>query len=164
MNYRAKQLDLKLPMLESILTSNDQHLRRAVELVMETGNRRIAVLGLSFKSGTDDLRESPQVQLVKFLLGEGCEVNIWDDNVSLGRLVGSNREYIENVIPHIGLLLKPTLEEVLREAEVIVIGTRGLDRELLQTSIRREQIIIDLVNVEKTRRIQSQTAYKGICW
>jgi GDP-mannose 6-dehydrogenase len=155
---------LKLPLLESILPGNDEHLQRAVDLVLQTKKRKVAMLGLSFKTATDDLRESPQVQLVKRLLGEGCEIKIWDDNVSLGRLIGSNREYIEQIIPHIGSLLKTNLQEVVSDAEVIVIGTRGLDRELLQKSLGPAHIVIDLVNLEKSRRIQSHAAYKGICW
>ena len=164
LNYRAKELDLKLPLFESILPSNEEHLSRAVEMVLGTGKTKIAMLGLSFKAATDDLRESPQVQLVKRLLGEGCQIRIWDNNVSLGRLIGSNREYIEQVIPHVGSLLNANLNEVLRDAEVVVIGTSGLDRDFLQRSIRRDQEIIDLVNLEKARRPQTTAAYKGICW
>src|SRR5256886_5908823 len=85
MNYRAKELDLNLPLFEAILPSNELHLQRAVEMVLNTGKKKIAMLGLSFKAATDDLRESPQVQLVKRLLGEGRQIQIWDDNVSLGR-------------------------------------------------------------------------------
>jgi GDP-mannose 6-dehydrogenase len=164
LNYRAKELDLKLPLFESIMLSNEEHLERAVDLVLHAGKRKIAMLGLSFKAATDDLRESPQVQLVKRLLGEGREVQIWDDNVSLGRLVGSNREYIEQVIPHIGLLLKSNLEEVLGASEVVVIGTRGIDKDILQKHIREDQVVIDLVNLEKVRRLKSTAGYKGICW
>ncbi len=164
LNYRAKELDLKLPLIESILPSNEEHLARAEEMVLQTGKRKIGMLGLSFKAATDDLRESPQVQLVKRLLGEGREIQIWDDNVSLGRLIGSNREYIERVIPHIGSLLKANLEEVLRDAEVVVIGTHAVDRDLLQKIIRRDQEVIDLVNLEKARRLQTTATYKGICW
>lgn len=164
MNYRAKELDLKLPLFESIMPSNEEHLMRAVDLVLQTGKRKIGVLGLSFKAATDDLRESPHVQLVKRLLGEGREIRIWDNNVSLGRLIGSNRDYIEQVIPHIGSLLKENLEEVLRDSEVVVIGTRGLDRDLLQNTIRPDQEVIDLVNLEKARRLQSSANYTGICW
>jgi GDP-mannose 6-dehydrogenase len=163
LNYKAKELDLKLPLFESILPSNEEHLVRAVEMVLGTGKHKIGMLGLSFKAATDDLRESPHVQLVKRLLGEGREIRIWDDNVSLGRLIGSNREYIEQVIPHIGSLLNANLAEVLRDAEVVVIGTRGLDRDFLQENIRPDQEVIDLVNLEKARRLQT-TAYKGICW
>jgi GDP-mannose 6-dehydrogenase len=164
LNYRAKELDLNLPLIESLMESNQQHLERAVEMILATGKRSIAVLGLSFKAATDDLRESPQVQLVKRLLGEGFEIRIWDDNVSLGRLIGSNREYIENAIPHIGSLLCSGLEGALERAEVVVVGTRGLDREVLQKHIRPGQHVIDLVNLERSRRANVNDSYDGICW
>ncbi len=162
--YRAKELDLELPLFESLLPSNESHLDRAVKMVLATGKKKIAVLGLSFKAATDDLRESPQVQLVKRLIGEGCDIHIWDDNVSLGRLIGSNRQYIEEVIPHIGSLLSASLEEVLKPAEVVVIGIRGLDKTLLDSHIRPGQIVVDLVNLEKSRRPTASTSYEGICW
>ena len=164
LNYRAKELDLKLPLFESILPSNDEHLERAVEMILETGKKKIAMLGLSFKAATDDLRESPQVQLVKRLLGEGRQIQIWDDNVSLGRLIGSNRQYIEDVIPHIGSLLSSDLAAVVKDADVVVIGTRGVDREALKKSLQPAQVVIDLVNLEKARRIGSIGSYEGICW
>jgi GDP-mannose 6-dehydrogenase len=164
LNYRAKELDLNLPLLESLMPSNQQHLERAVEMILATGKKNIAVLGLSFKAATDDLRESPQVQLVKRLLGEGFEIRIWDDNVSLGRLIGSNREYIESAIPHIGSLLCTSLETTLERADVVVVGTRGLDREVLRKHIRPGQHVIDLVNLEKSRRANLSGSYDGICW
>lgn len=164
LNYRGKELEVKLPLIESILPSNEEHLGRAVQMVLQTGKRKIGMLGLGFKEATDDLRESPQVQLTKRLLGEGRDIQIWDDSVSLGQLIGSNREYIEQVIPHIGSLLTLNLEEVLRDAELVVIGTRGLDIDILSKSLRRDQIVVDLVNLERTRRLQSAAAYKGICW
>jgi GDP-mannose 6-dehydrogenase len=164
LNYRAKELDLNLPLIESLMASNQQHLERAVEMILATGKKNIAVLGLSFKAATDDLRESPQVQLVKRLLGEGFEIRIWDDNVSLGRLIGSNREYIESAIPHIGSLLCSSLETTLERAEVVVVGTRGLDREVLRKHIRPGQHVIDLVNLERSRRANVNGSYDGICW
>jgi GDP-mannose 6-dehydrogenase len=164
LNYRAKELDLQLPMLDSILPSNQAHLERASELIFSTGKKRIAMLGLSFKAATDDLRESPHVQLVKRLIGEGCEVKIWDHSVSLGRLIGSNRQYIEEAIPHVGSLLLTGMEEALRDAELVVIGTRDVDRETLQRSIRSDQMVIDLVNLEKDRRMTGSARYGGICW
>lgn len=164
LSYRARELDLKLPLFEAIMPSNDEHLERAVELVLETGKKKIAMLGISFKAATDDLRESPQVQLVKRLLGEGRELQIWDDNVSLGRLIGSNRQYIEEVIPHIGSLLRSTLEEVLKGAEVVIIGTRGVSKDTLRKLLRDDQIVIDLVNLEKARRVGGLPKYEGICW
>src|SRR5437016_7262275 len=164
LNYRAKELDLELPLLQSLIPSNQEHLERAVEMVLRTGKKKIAVLGLSFKAATDDLRESPQVQLVKRLLGEGRQLQIWDDNVSLGRLIGSNRQYIEGVIPHIGSLLCSGLEQVLQTAEVVIVGTRGIDRDALRASLKPQQIVIDLVNLEKSRRLNEHAFYKGICW
>src|ERR1700758_4805168 len=164
LNYRAKELDLALPLFESVLPSNDAHLDRAIEIVLSTGKKNIAMLGLSFKAATDDLRESPQVQLVKRLIGEGCQLKIWDDNVSLGRLIGSNRQYIEEVIPHIGSLLSSDLEQVLEKAEVVVIGTRGIDRKKLEATLRPEHVVVDLVNLEKSRRPAASKAYEGLCW
>jgi len=163
LGYRAKELDLRLPLFESIMPSNDEHLRRAIELVLDTGKKNIAVLGLSFKAATDDLRESPQVQLVKHLLGEGCTVKIWDENVSLGRLIGSNRDYIERTIPHIGSLLEYDLGQILRDADVVVIGTRGIARDQLQEHLRPNHVVVDLVNLEKAGR-PAAANYEGICW
>jgi GDP-mannose 6-dehydrogenase len=100
---------------------------------------------------------------VKQLLGEGCTLKIWDDNVSLGRLIGSNREYIEHAIPHIGSLLQSDLAEILKNAEVVVIGTRGIARDQLQPHLRPDHVVIDLVNLEKLRRPASAN-YEGICW
>ena len=164
LNYRAKELDLELPLLESLLPSNHAHLDRAIEIVLGTGKKEVAVLGLSFKAATDDLRESPQVQLVKRLIGEGCRLKIWDDNVSLGRLIGSNRQYIEEVIPHIGSLLSSDFNQVLEQAEVVVIGTRGIDRKKLESQLRPNHVVVDLVNLEKSRRPAAGKAYEGLCW
>jgi len=164
LNYRAKELDLNLPLFQSIMHSNDEHLARAVEMILSTGRKKIALLGLSFKAATDDLRESPQVQLAKRLLGEGRDLKIWDDNVSLGHLIGSNRQYIEEVIPHIGSLLCKDLDSALGTAEVVVIGTRGVDRATLSRHVRPGQIVIDLVNLEKSRRVANDGSYQGICW
>jgi len=162
--YCAKEQDLSLPLLESILPSNTEHIERAVEAVLRTNKKKIGVLGLSFKPGTDDLRESPLVHLVKRLLGEGCQIKIWDKNVSLGQLVGSNRQFIEEIIPHIGALLCGSIEEVVDVAEVVVMGTRGIDKEFLLARLRSEQIVFDLVNLERSRRPYEQTSYEGICW
>ena len=164
LNYRAKELDLELPLLESVLPSNHAHLDRAIEIVLGTGKKEVAVLGLSFKAATDDLRESPQVQLVKRLIGEGCRLKIWDDNVSLGRLIGSNRQYIEEVIPHIGSRLSSDLNQVLEQADVVVIGTRGIDRKKLDSQLRPNHVVVDLVNLEKFRRPAAAKAYEGLCW
>lgn len=161
--YRAKELDLSLPLLESILPSNTEHVDRAIDAILRTNKKKISVLGLSFKAGTDDLRESPQVQLIKRLLGEGCQVRVWDQDVSLGRLAGSNRQYIEEVIPHIGSLLSTDLEQVVRAGEVVIIGTK-LDKSQLDGLLSPGQMVMDLVNLEPSRRPQSPASYQGICW
>ncbi len=162
--YKAKELDLDLPLIQALMPSNAQHIERAIEAVLHTGKRKICLLGLSFKSGTDDLRESPQVHLVKRLLGEGCQVIIWDEDVSLGRLAGANRKYIEEVIPHISSLLTTNLEAAVRSAEVVIIGTRAVASAQVSALLDKNQIVIDLVNLDSARRPQSQATYQGICW
>jgi len=164
LTHRAKELDLRLPLIESILSSNDEHLGRAAEMILQTGKTKIAMLGLSFKSATDDLRESPHVRLVKRLLGEGRRVQIWYDHVSLGRLVGSNRQYIEEVIPHIGVLLCSTLQQAVETAEVVVVGTRDVSGDTLVQNTRPDQIVIDLVNLGQSHRCGTDRSYSGICW
>ena len=163
LTYKAKELDLSLPMLESVVPSNAEHLERAADAILRTNRRKISVLGLSFKAGTDDLRESPQVQLVKRLLGEGCEIRVWDRDVSLGKLAGSNRQYIEQVIPHIGSLLSADLEEVVRGGEVVIIGTK-VEKDRLDRCLRADQIVIDLVNLNAKARPETASSYQGICW
>jgi GDP-mannose 6-dehydrogenase len=162
--YKAKELDLKLPLLESLMPSNAAHVDRAVEMVLSTGKKKIAQLGLSFKAGTDDLRESPQVQLIKRLLGEGLDVKVWDEDVSLGRLAGANRQYIEEVIPHIGSVLSADLTAVLSAAEVVILGNKSATKERLAKYLRPEQIVIDLVHLDATRRPEGAQTYEGICW
>ncbi len=145
-SYRAKQLDVELPLLNSILPSNDAHLDRAIDAIVMTKCKNVSVLGLSFKPGTDDLRESPYVRLIKQLLGEGCNVKIWDPDVALGRLCGSNRQFIEDEIPHIGACLSTDLEGTVRHGEVVALGTNAIDREALNAMLRTDQIVIDLLS------------------
>jgi GDP-mannose 6-dehydrogenase len=162
--HRAKELDLTLPLLDALTPSNAEHVNRAVDAVLRTNRRKIAMLGLSFKAGTDDLRESPQVQLIKRLLGEGCQVKVWDKDVSLGRLAGSNRQYIEEVIPHIGSILSADLEDVMRGADVVVIGNKSANKDELSKYLRADHIVIDLVHLDKAHRPSGVSAYEGICW
>jgi GDP-mannose 6-dehydrogenase len=164
LTYRAKELDLHLPLLECILPSNVEHIQRAVEIVLRTNIRKVGVLGLSFKAGTDDLRESPLVHFIKHLIGEGLLIRIWDRDVSLGRLVGSNRQYIEDVIPHIGSLLCSTVEEVVRGTDAVVIGSKAVCSQELHTLLRPEQTVIDFVNLGRAQRPQGTFRYEGICW
>jgi len=164
LTHRAKELDLSLPLLEAILHSNQEHVNRSVEAVLHTGKKRFALLGLSFKDGTDDLRESPQVQLVKYLLREGCQVTVWDPNVSMEKLVGSNRQSIEEVIPSISSLLSSDLRNVLKNTDVVVIGTRAVKAAELAMSLTPDQSIIDFVNLSSSERPQGAGSYDGICW
>ncbi|HYX69844.1 MAG TPA: nucleotide sugar dehydrogenase [Terriglobales bacterium] len=150
----ARQLDLELPLLCALLPSNQAHLERAVAAVLGTRRRKVGVLGLSFKPGTDDLRESPSVQLIKRLLGEGCQVRIWDREVSLGRLTGSNRQFIEEEIPHIGALLSGDYESVICGSEVIVVGTKAVEESALKVLLRPEQIVITLSSPRWLERVE----------
>jgi GDP-mannose 6-dehydrogenase len=147
LTYRAKQLDLELPLLRAILPSNQAHLDRAVDAVLAAGSKKIGVVGLSFKPGTDDLRESPAVQLIKRLLAEGCHVQVWDQEVSLGRLVGSNRRFIEEEIPHIGVLLSADLGQVVDSAEVIVVGAKNAEASALLAVPKPGRRVVDLHSI-----------------
>ena len=148
LTYRAKQLDLDLPLMRAILPSNQAHIDRAVDAVLASKSRRIGVLGLSFKAGTDDLRESPSVKLIKRLLAEGRQVQIWDRDVSLGRIVGSNRRFIEEEIPHIGALLSMDMERVINESELLVVCTKSAETEARLTDARSRRSVIDLQSSE----------------
>lgn len=163
LSHRARELDLSLPLLNAVLPSNADHVDRAVEAVLRTRRKKISFLGLSFKAGTDDLRESPQVLVIKRLLGEGCQVRVWDQDVSLGRLAGSNRQYIEEVIPHIGSLLSASFEEVVCGGEVVVIATK-VQKDTLVRCLKPEQVVIDLVNLDSSKRPGTDATYEGICW
>jgi GDP-mannose 6-dehydrogenase len=164
LTYRAKELDLRLPLLESILPANCEHIERAMDAVLRTNRKKVGLLGLSFKAGTDDLRESPQVLLAKRLIGEGCHLRIWDPSVALGYLIGSNRQFIEQVIPHIGSLLSVGLAEVVESADTIIVGTKSVDRSELNSLLRSDQIVIDLVNPGKTARLDKVATYQSLCW
>lgn len=148
LEYLAREFDLHLPLLRAILPSNSEHIERAVETILRTNKRKVGLLGLSFKQGTDDLRESPQVRLCKRLIGEGCQLRIWDPYVSLGKLIGSNRQYIDDVIPHIGSLLVADMKDVIEAVEVVVVASNSAKRSDLQSLVRPEQIVLDLMNYE----------------
>ena len=163
LTYRGRELDCKLPLMDSIMPSNQEHIERAAQSILAHGKKKIGMLGLSFKSGTDDLRESPQVLLLKKLLGEGYQARIWDENVYLGRLIGSNRKFIEDNIPHIGSLLSNDIAEVVKGGEIILIGTK-VDKVKLESLLRPDHIVIDLIHLNKQNRVRHTGAYEGICW
>jgi GDP-mannose 6-dehydrogenase len=141
---RARELDLETPLLAAVLPSNQAQVARAAERVLASGRRRVSLLGLSFKAGTDDLRESPLVALAETLLGKGCELRIYDRNVALARLVGANRAYVDQHLPHLGALLSDDLEAVLAHGEVVIIGHR--DPALADLPARcGGKLVLDLV-------------------
>jgi len=159
--YAAKLEDLTLPLMESILPSNEVHHRRGLAMILATGRKRIGVLGFSFKAGTDDLRESPMVGLIEALLGKGCSLMIYDRHVHTARLVGANREYIEKTIPHVSSLMSESLDEVLAHAEVVVVGNRDPAFAAVPARLRPDQQLIDLVRL---RPDGAGPQEKGICW
>src|SRR5207237_5281960 len=122
LQYRAKEMDVEVPLISQIPPSNRQQIQNALDQVLETGRKSVGLLGFSFKAGTDDLRESPIVILAEALLGKGCSLCIYDKNVSLARLVGANKEYIEKQIPHLSSLLCGSIDDVIAHSEVIVVG------------------------------------------
>jgi GDP-mannose 6-dehydrogenase len=161
--YESKLRDLEIPMLNSILTSNRLQVDRAVNLVRKTGKNKVGVLGLSFKAGTDDLRESPIVSLIESLIGKGFAVSIYDEEVSLARIHGANKRYIEHSIPHISSLLKDSISEVLDQSEVLVVAKKGKCFEESVASLNHGSVVIDLVHIfsDTSKR---PAAYDGICW
>jgi GDP-mannose 6-dehydrogenase len=163
LQYRAKEVDLDVPVIQSILGSNRLQIDHALEMVTETGRKRVGLLGFSFKAGTDDLRESPIVILAEALLGKGYDLRIYDRNVSLARLVGANKEYIEGQIPHLSSLLCETIDEVLEASEVIVVGNPSPEFTEAITRCRPDQTVIDLVRLP-TARDDVRAKYEGICW
>lgn len=161
-NYKAKELDVEAPVLSAILPSNRLQIERAVEMVRRTGKKRVGVLGFSFKAGTDDLRESPMVTLIESLVGKGYELAIYDRDVSLARLVGANKEYIEREIPHISKLMRDTIEGVLADCDIVIIGNQADEFRGVAERLRTDQQLIDLVRLFGGRT--SSENYQGICW
>lgn len=159
--YEAGRLDLRLPVLGSIMESNRLHVERALDMVMRNGRKRVGILGLSFKAGTDDLRHSPMVEVTERLIGKGYDVRLYDRNVSLSRLIGANREYILSHIPHIARLMVDSGDEIIRFSEVVVVGNGGEEFADIVGRLAPEQRVIDLVRL---RNAGSAAAYEGIAW
>jgi GDP-mannose 6-dehydrogenase len=160
--YKARELDVETPLLNSVMMSNRQQVERAVDMVMRTGRKRVGVLGMSFKSGTDDLRESPMVALIETLIGKGYKLAIYDKDVELARLFGANKQYIEREIPHISELMRRNLEDVIDSSEVIIIGKKEDEFSKLADYTNNGRVIIDLVRMFETGDNRKQ--YQGLCW
>jgi GDP-mannose 6-dehydrogenase len=163
LQYRAKEVDLDMPVIGSILASNQLQIQHAIDEIVDTGRKRIGLLGFSFKAGTDDLRESPIVILAEALLGKGYSLCIYDRNVSLARIVGANKDYINTQIPHLSSLLTESIDEVLEKSDVVVVGNTSPEFSEALKRTRPDQIILDLVRVKASRE-EIPGDYRGICW
>jgi GDP-mannose 6-dehydrogenase len=160
--HQAKRLDVSVPILESILPSNRLQLERGVQAVVDRGERQVGILGFSFKAGTDDLRESPMVELAERLIGKGYDLRVYDRNVSLARLHGANREHILTRIPHISRLMVDSMDEVLAHAKTLVIGNGSPEFAEVPRRLGEGQTVIDFMRVCESRTIRG--VYEGICW
>jgi GDP-mannose 6-dehydrogenase len=146
--YTAKHRDVDIPLISSILPSNNLHIQRAVEQVATLNKRNVALFGLSFKKGTDDLRDSPLVHLAEILIGKGYILRIYDEEVSLSKIFGNNNDYIEKTIPHIKDLMKTDIEDIVEKSEVIIVGKRFQDIGRIRSKLRQDQVVIDLINFD----------------
>jgi GDP-mannose 6-dehydrogenase len=162
LTYQAKVHDLHLPILGSILPSNEMQIARGLQLIMERGHRKIGILGFSFKAGTDDLRESPLIEVIERLIGKGHELRLYDKNVRMASLVGANRDFILNRIPHISRLMVNSIDDVLEHAETVVIGNRDPEFRSVPERLRGDQNLVDFVRIIDAR--SDGERYDGICW
>jgi GDP-mannose 6-dehydrogenase len=163
--YHARQHDLSLPILEHVLDSNDEHIRRVFDAVIASDKRRVGLLGLAFKAGTDDLRESPMVDLAERLLGRGCELLIHDRHVMMSRLAGANRAYVDARIPHLSRLMASSAASVVNHAEVLIVATK--DEEAVSALGHADgKIVFDLVRIARDEAVKAESngAYQGVAW
>jgi GDP-mannose 6-dehydrogenase len=162
LTYKARSLDVETPILSSILPGNQLQIQRGIKMIMAHGKRKIGVLGFSFKAGTDDLRESPVVDVIEALIGKGYDLRLYDKNVSLASITGSNRDYILNHIPHISRLMVDDIAEILAQCEVLVVGNGAAEFKDILSRIRPDQVVVDLVRIGNDRSESGR--YEGICW
>jgi GDP-mannose 6-dehydrogenase len=162
LSYKAKMEDLQLPIITSILRSNEIQVARGLQMIMDKGHMKVGVLGFSFKAGTDDLRESPVIEVIERLIGKGYDLRIYDRNVNLASLVGANRDYILNRIPHISKLMVSNADAVLEFAETIVVGNNDPEFKGLVDRVGEGQKVVDFVRI--TGRESLNGNYDGICW
>lgn len=162
LSYKARSLDLDLPIINAIMPSNERQIEKGLKMIMEKGSKKIGILGFSFKAGTDDLRESPLVEVIERLLGKGYDVRLYDQNVNIASLVGANRDYILNHIPHISKLMEDSIDKVLAHADTIVIGNGASEFREVPKRLREGQILVDLVRITGERSQAGR--YDGICW
>jgi len=161
LTYKARSLDLDVPLLSSILPSNQRQIEKAIEMIVGKNQRKVGVLGFAFKAGTDDLRESPMVDVIEHLIGKGFELRLYDRNVNLAALTGANRDYILNHIPHISRLMVNSVQEVTDFADTIVIGNGAREFRSVPETLRSGQVVVDFVRIADRT---SDASYDGICW
>jgi GDP-mannose 6-dehydrogenase len=161
LTYKAKTRDVELPIISAILPSNELQVTRGLQMIMGKGNKKVGVLGFSFKAGTDDLRESPVIEVIERLLGKGYDLRIYDKNVSIASLVGANRDFILNRIPHVSRLMVDKMEDVMEYAETVVIGNKDPEFRSVPGKVRPGQAVVDFVRITDQR---SDNGYDGICW
>lgn len=164
LTHTARRHDIDLPLLSNLLVSNEVHLRRALDMVVAHGRRKVGIFGMSFKQGTDDLRESPMVELAERLIGKGFDVLIHDQNVVLSRLLGANRAYIDERLPHVGELLTDDVDAVLEHAEVLIVGSCAPQVVEAVGRAAADRLIIDLVRLPDAARRRETANYQGIGW
>ncbi|MGA8668596.1 MAG: nucleotide sugar dehydrogenase [Terracidiphilus sp.] len=156
LSYQAKMHDLQLPILSAVLPSTEMQIARGVKLVMGGGSPRVGILGFSFKAGTDDLRESPVIEVIERLIGKGYDLRIYDRNVNIAALVGANRDFILNHIPHISRLMVPNIDAVLAHGLTIVIGNRDPEFSQIQAKLREDQCLVDFVRISRQGNSNAQ--------
>jgi GDP-mannose 6-dehydrogenase len=161
-SYQAKMRDLQLPILTSILPSNEMQVAKGLQLIMQRGHKQIGILGFSFKAGTDDLRESPIIEVIERLIGKGHDLRIYDKNVKMAKLVGANRDFILNRIPHISRLMVDDVDAVLKHAQTVVIGNNDPEFRQVPERLREDQYLVDFIRVLPGKSQNGK--YDGICW
>ncbi|MCM8611631.1 UDP-glucose/GDP-mannose dehydrogenase family protein [Accumulibacter sp.] len=162
LTYKGRSLDLDLPILNAIMPSNQCQVQKGLDMVLAYGKKRVGILGFAFKAGTDDLRESPLVEVIESLIGKGYDMRLFDRNVNLAALTGANRDYILNHIPHISKLMVESMKEVLAFAEVIVIGNGAKEFASVLDQLKPGQVVVDLVRIVPNKSEAGR--YDGICW
>jgi len=162
LTYKGKSLDIDLPILNALLPGNRKQIERGINMITSKGSKKVGILGFSFKAGTDDLRESPLVDVIEHLIGKGYDIRLYDKNVNIASLTGANKDYILNVIPHISNLMVKSMDEVLEHADTVVIGNGDKEFHDVLSRVRKGQVIVDFVRISDATSIEG--TYDGICW
>ncbi len=162
LTYKARSMDVNTPILNAIIPSNQAQVEKGIAMVTDKGNKKVGILGFSFKAGTDDLRESPMVEVIERLIGKGYELCLYDKNVRIASLVGANKDYILNKIPHISKLMVESIDEVLSRSETIIIGNGSKEFADIDARLNGSQVIVDFVRLGD--RLPESDRYDGICW